>query len=99
MSLTKAASDCLVVPHRLSIEHDRIGRIFHLHGCGPASAGSVVRGWCPRTSGQRNAVWLFGPAPTGKTSIAVAIAHAVPFYGRINWTSENFLFTIVWKRQ
>ncbi|KAF6275800.1 ankyrin repeat domain 7 [Rhinolophus ferrumequinum] len=87
------------VPHRQSIEDDRIRCIFHLHGCGPAYAGSVVLAWCRRKSGQRNAVWLFGPAPTGKTSVAVSTAHAVPFYGRVNWTSENFLSMIVWTRR
>lgn len=29
---------------------------------------------------------------TGKTNIAEAIAHAVPFYGCVSWTNENFPF-------
>lgn len=82
-----------------SIEDKRVRRIFHRNRYDPAYAGSVVLGWCRKKLGKQNAVWLFGPAPTGKANIAVATAHAVPFYGRVNWTSENFLFMIVWTRR
>ena len=93
MSLTKEASDYLIgrsVP--ADITRNRIWRIFWLNGYDPAYAGSVLVGWCRRQFGKRNTVWLYGPATTGKTNIAEAVSHAVPFYGCVNWTNENFPF-------
>lgn len=46
----------------------------------------------PKKFGKRNAIWLFGPLTTGKTNIAEAIVHAMPFYGCVSWTNENFPF-------
>lgn len=93
MSTVKQASDYLVgseFPE--DIEKNRVYRIFQLNGYDPAYAGSIFLGWCRRQFGKRNTIWLFGPATTGKTNIAEAVAHAVPFYGCVNWTNENFPF-------
>lgn len=93
MSLTKSAADYLVGKGDPGpIEENRIYRIFAMNGYDPAYAGSVLLGWCRQEFGKRNAVWLFGPATTGKTNIAEAIAHTVPFYGCVNWNNENFPF-------
>lgn len=93
MANTKTAADYLIgdeVPE--DIEDNRMFRIFKLNGYDPAYAASVLLGWCQRGFGKRNTVWLFGPATTGKTNIAEAIAHSVPFFGCVNWTNENFPF-------
>ena len=93
MSLTKSAEDYLIGPSAPSSpEENRVYQIFKRNGYDPALAGSILLGWCRRGFGKRNAVWLYGPATTGKTNIAEAIAHAVPFYGCVNWTNENFPF-------
>lgn len=93
MSLTKTAADYLVggAPPE-DVSQNRIWQIFDMNGYNPAYAGSILLGWCKREFGKRNTIWLFGPATTGKTNIAEAIAHAVPFYGCVNWTNENFPF-------
>lgn len=93
MTLTKTAADYLIgskVPDEIT--ENRVYRIFELNGYDPAYAGSVLVGWCRREFGKRNTLWLFGPATTGKTNIAEAIALSVPFYGCVNWTNENFPF-------
>lgn len=93
MSTTKEAADYLIgqdVPE--DITSNRVYRIFEMNGYDPKYAGSILVGWCQKRFGKRNTVWLFGPATTGKTNIAEAIAHAVPFYGCVNWTNENFPF-------
>lgn len=93
MSTSKEAADYLIgqdVPD--DITSNRVYRIFNMNGYDPKYAGSILVGWCKRQFGKRNTIWLFGPATTGKTNIAEAIAHAVPFYGCVNWTNENFPF-------
>nr|QKE60686.1 MAG: replication protein [Dependoparvovirus sp.] len=93
MSLTKTAADYLIgkqVPE--DITQNRIYKLFELNGYDPHYAGKILLGWCKREHGKRNTVWLFGPATTGKTILAEAIAHAVPFFGCVNWTNENFPF-------
>lgn len=46
--------------------------------------------WSMKNLGKRNTIWLFGPATTGKTNLAQAIAHASNCYGCVNWSNENF---------
>lgn len=93
MMLTKSAEDYLIGQSPPSyVEGNRIYKIFKMNGYDPLLAGSILLGWAQRRFGKRNAVWLYGPATTGKTNIAEAIAHAVPFYGCVNWTNENFPF-------
>lgn len=93
MSLTKTAEDYLIgkdCPEDIS--QNRIYKILRLNGYDPAYVGSIFLGWCRRSFGKRNTIWLYGPATTGKTNIAEAISHTVPFYGCVNWTNENFPF-------
>lgn len=93
MMLTKNAVDYLIGPSRPTYaEGNRIYKIFKMNGYDPLVAGNILVGWAKRRFGKRNAIWLYGPATTGKTNIAEAIAHAVPFYGCVNWTNENFPF-------
>lgn len=93
MSLTKTAEDYLIgseMPE--DITRNRIYKIFKMNGYDPAYVGTILVGWCRRSFGKRNTIWLYGPATTGKTNIAEAISHTVPFYGCVNWTNENFPF-------
>nr|ABZ10811.1 nonstructural protein [Adeno-associated virus 13] len=93
MSLTKTAPDYLVGNNPPEdITSNRIYKILEMNGYDPQYAASVFLGWAQKKFGKRNTIWLFGPATTGKTNIAEAIAHAVPFYGCVNWTNENFPF-------
>ncbi len=93
MSLTKTAPDYLVGQQPVEdISSNRIYKILELNGYDPQYAASVFLGWATKKFGKRNTIWLFGPATTGKTNIAEAIAHTVPFYGCVNWTNENFPF-------
>lgn len=93
MMLTKEASDYLIGPSPPEdVRENRIWKILDLNGYDPAVVGTILVGWCKRQWGKRNTVWLFGPATTGKTNIAEAVAHAVPHYGNVNWTNENFPF-------
>lgn len=90
---TKTASDYLIGQNPpADVEDNRVYRLFALNGYDPAYAGSVLLGWCRTGFGKRNTIWLFGPATTGKTNLAEAISHSVPFYGCVNWTNENFPF-------
>lgn len=95
MLLTKSAPDYLIgkiIPSEEDIRKNKIYDIFQRNGYDPAYAANVLVGWCKGAFNKRNTIWLFGPATTGKTNIAEAIAHAVPFYGCVNWTNENFPF-------
>lgn len=93
MQLTKTASDYLIGPKPPEdVSTNRVYRIFEMNGYDPRLAGSILYGWAKRQFGKRNTIWLYGPATTGKTIIAEAIAHAVPFYGCVNWNNENFPF-------
>nr|WDW25820.1 MAG: Rep [Canine parvovirus] len=93
MSLTKKASDYLIgkcVPENIC--NNRIYKILKLNNYHVEYVASILLGWSRGEFGKRNTIWFFGPATTGKTNIAEAIAHAVPFYGCVNWTNENFPF-------
>lgn len=93
MSLTKTAEDYLIgKEYPVDMTDNRIWKILQMNGYDPAYVGSILLGWCRRSFGKRNTVWFYGPATTGKTNIAEAISHTVPFYGCVNWTNENFPF-------
>lgn len=93
MLATKKAADYLVGQSPpTDVTQNRVWRLLTLNGYDPAYAGSILLGWCRSGFGKRNTLWLFGPATTGKTNLAEAISHAVPFFGNVNWTNENFPF-------
>lgn len=93
MLLTKTAGDYLIGKHlRQPIDANKIFVLFCLNNYDPAIAGIILVKWCTGKWGKRNTVWFTGPASTGKTNLAEAIAHAVPLYGCVNWTNENFPF-------
>nr|ATX74762.1 Rep [Goose parvovirus] len=93
MLLTKTATDYLIGKDPvLDITKNRVYQILKMNNYNPQYIGSILCGWVKREFNKRNAIWLYGPATTGKTNIAEAIVHAVPFYGCVNWTNENFPF-------
>nr|QKN88755.1 MAG: replication protein [Dependoparvovirus sp.] len=93
MLLTKSAPDYLLGPSTSTdMDTNRIYQIFLKNGYDPLLCANILVRWASRDFNKRNTIWLYGPATTGKTNIAEAIAHAVPFYGCVNWTNENFPF-------
>ncbi|AVR53758.1 nonstructural protein 1 [Desmodus rotundus dependoparvovirus] len=93
MLLTRTAGDYLVggTLHN-PIDTNKIFLLFCLNNYDPQVAATILLKWCRCEWGKRNTVWFTGPASTGKTNLAEAIAHAVPLYGCVNWTNENFPF-------
>nr|QKE54950.1 MAG: replication protein [Parvoviridae sp.] len=93
MLLTKSAQDYLIGRSASpDMDTNRIYQIFLKNGYDPLLCSNILVRWATRAFNKRNTIWLFGPATTGKTNIAEAIAHTVPFYGCVNWTNENFPF-------
>lgn len=93
MLLTKTAADYLIGPLRqANIADNRVFRLFMLNQYDPRIAGTILVKWCQKGWGKRNTIWLTGPATTGKTNLAQAIAHSTPLYGCVNWNNENFPF-------
>lgn len=93
MLLLKSAGDYLIGETWPSdIESNKVYKLFTLNRYDPALVGGILLRWCQKLWGKRNTIWLTGPASTGKTNLAEAIAHAVPIYGCVNWTNENFPF-------
>lgn len=95
MKETMEAKDYLVGTEPVTEEafrENRIYKILTFNGYDPVYVASLMYGWSERQFGKRNTLWLYGPATTGKTIIAQAIAESVPFYAGVNWTNENFPF-------
>lgn len=91
--LTKCAFDYLCA-HRAPacIVGNKVFCLFALNQYDPRIAGTILVKWSQGKWGKRNTIWLTGPASTGKTNLAEAIAHCCPMYGNVNWTNENFPF-------
>ncbi|AEX38011.1 putative non structural protein NS1 [Eidolon helvum (bat) parvovirus 1] len=66
--------------------------IFRLNGYEPSLVARYMACWAVGHWPKRRALWLWGPASTGKTVIAAAIAAQAPSYGCVNWTNANFPF-------
>ncbi|AAR07954.1 non-structural protein 1 [Snake adeno-associated virus] len=94
MTSTMSAEDYLTTEEDV-IEpptENRIYKIMKLNRYDPELAAALFYGWTCKNFGKRNTIWLYGPATTGKTIIAQAIAHAVKLFAGVNWTNENFPF-------
>lgn len=93
MMLTRKACHYLVGSSMVGrIEQNKIFNLFCLNNYSPQVAGKILYEWGMGLTGKRNTVWLTGPASTGKTNLAEAIAHCVPLYGCVNWNNQNFPF-------
>nr|QQD86386.1 nonstructural protein [Porcine parvovirus 6] len=76
----------------LSSDNNRIYYLFAMNNYCPDMASMIFFWWSMRQTGKRNSIWLFGPATTGKTNLASAIAHTAASYGCVNWNNANFPF-------
>nr|AZZ69378.1 non-structural protein [Tetraparvovirus ungulate4]AZZ69384.1 non-structural protein [Tetraparvovirus ungulate4]AZZ69390.1 non-structural protein [Tetraparvovirus ungulate4]AZZ69396.1 non-structural protein [Tetraparvovirus ungulate4] len=83
-------------------ENNKVVELFKINGYDPEDAAWYFAAWAQGAWAKRRALWLWGPASTGKTLLAAAIAHLSPSYGCVNWTNQNFPFidchcqTLVW---
>ncbi|AOW44155.1 NS1 [Tetraparvovirus sp.] len=71
---------------------NKVAELFKLNGYDPSDAAWYFAGWAQGVWAKRRALWLWGPASTGKTLLAAAIANLSPSYGCVNWTNQNFPF-------
>lgn len=58
----------------------------------PLQVGHWIATVLDKRGGKQNTISFFGPASTGKTNLAKAIAHAVGLYGCVNHQNKNFVF-------
>nr|QBA84462.1 MAG: nonstructural protein [Porcine parvovirus 2]QBA84566.1 MAG: nonstructural protein [Porcine parvovirus 2] len=70
-----------------------VARLFHINGYDPEQAAWYLANWAKGGHQKRRALWLFGPANTGKTLLAGAFAKLAPCFGCVNWNNENFPFS------
>ncbi|AEX38015.1 unnamed protein product [Artibeus jamaicensis parvovirus 1] len=75
-----------------SNEWGRIETLFEDNGYDPHKMAALFYNWATRRTGKKNTIWLYGPATTGKTNLASAIARASGNYGCVNWNNANFPF-------
>lgn len=76
----------------VDISGNKVFDLLQFQGYDPVVIGFMLAAWGLRQTGRRNAIWLFGPAQTGKTIFAKALVDNVNRYGCVNWTNENFPF-------
>nr|AYN77557.1 nonstructural protein [Chimpanzee parv4] len=73
-------------------ESNKVAQLFRINGYDPVDAAWYFAAWARGVWAKRRAIWLWGPASTGKTLLAAAIANLSPSYGCVNWTNQNFPF-------
>nr|WLW36773.1 NS1 [Parvovirinae sp.] len=67
-------------------------KLLLTQGYNPWQVGHLLCCVLNKTFGKQNTVCLFGPASTGKTVFAKAIAEAVKLYGCVNHLNRSFIF-------
>ncbi|QDQ17565.1 NS1 [Vicugna pacos bocaparvovirus] len=67
-------------------------RLFNYQGYNAMQAGHWICTVLDKKAGKQNTICFFGPASTGKTNIAKAVAEAVKLYGCVNHLNKNFVF-------
>nr|AVR53740.1 nonstructural protein 1 [Rodent tetraparvovirus] len=92
MVLTHNLLDYLAKSGEVMGPENRVARLFKLNGYDPETAAWYCAAWARGVWPKRRALWLWGPASTGKTLLAAAIATLSPSYGCVNWTNQNFPF-------
>lgn len=73
-------------------EQNRVVKLLRYQGYDPKKVGALFIAWGARQTGKKNALWLFGPATTGKTNLASAVVRLAPLWGCVNQTNESFPF-------
>nr|AFM30852.1 non-structural protein [Porcine hokovirus] len=84
---------------------NKVTEHLRINGYDPEDAAWYFAAWAARAWAKRRAMWLWGPASTGKTLLAAAIAAVAPSYGCVNWTNQNLPFndchcqSLVWSEE
>lgn len=70
----------------------KVFRLMNLQGYNAWQAGHWIATVLNKKAGKQNSICFYGPASTGKTNIAKAIANCVKLYGCVNHLNKNFVF-------
>nr|QBA84399.1 MAG: NS1 [Porcine bocavirus 3]QBA84402.1 MAG: NS1 [Porcine bocavirus 3]QBA84405.1 MAG: NS1 [Porcine bocavirus 3]QBA84408.1 MAG: NS1 [Porcine bocavirus 3]QBA84411.1 MAG: NS1 [Porcine bocavirus 3] len=71
---------------------NKVVRLLNIQGYNAIQAGHWVATVLDKKAGKQNTLCFFGPASTGKTNLAKAIAQAVKVYGCVNHLNKSFVF-------
>nr|ASC49381.1 NS1 [Dromedary camel bocaparvovirus 2] len=70
----------------------RAWKLLLIQGYNPWMAGHWICCVLNKRAGKQNTICFFGPASTGKTIFAKAIAHTTKLYGSVNHNNKQFPF-------
>lgn len=71
---------------------NKVVRLLNIQGYNPIQVGHWVATVLSKKAGKQNTLCFYGPASTGKTNLAKALANAVKIYGCVNHLNKNFVF-------
>ena len=71
---------------------NKVVRLLNIQGYNAIQAGHWMATVLSKRAGKQNTICFFGPASTGKTNLAKAIANAVKVYGCVNHLNKSFVF-------
>lgn len=71
---------------------NKVVRLLNIQGYNPIQVGHWVATVLSKKAGKQNTICFYGPASTGKTNLAKAIANAVKVYGCVNHLNKSFVF-------
>ena len=71
---------------------NKVFKLMNLQGYNAWQAGHWIATVLNKKAGKQNSICFYGPASTGKTNLAKAIANTVKLYGCVNHLNKNFVF-------
>nr|AHK26987.1 NS1 [Porcine bocavirus 3] len=71
---------------------NKVVRLLNIQGYNPIQVGHWVATVLDKKAGKQNTLCFYGPASTGKTNLAKALAQAVKVYGCVNHLNKQFVF-------